>query len=323
MKHMKVLILGGGAFSTALATLLAKNCQEILIYTRNQEVVRSINNEHRNYKYLNEFTLSSNITAISQLDDVDWSELDAIFFALPARTFRETLEKIAKDIIDIPLIICSKGLDRKNLKFLSDVAIRKYNLQKVGVLAGPNFAREITLNLPTCADLATTDYDLYNQLRKYLENENFKLSHSQCLIATQVGGIVKNIAAIACGVILGADLGYNLRSLAITKAFQEMKMLCKKLGGKSGMLSGGSGLADLILTCTSDLSRNFTFGKEIGRTSKIPSENLPEGFFAAETLHLLCKKIDLELPLCDFIYQILHNKQNLINIKSLINNLFN
>lgn len=307
---MSILVIGGGSWGTALAILLSKNISEVFIFSKNSEIVDSINKNHRNCNYLSEIKLNSNIKATNDLQNIDWSSVELIFFALPTTVFCEILQNLSSITKKIPLVICCKGLEEKYLDFLHIVAQEKFNFDKIAVLSGPNFAAEIAQYLPSAADLATNDHNLFELIQAKIINENLQVLHKKCLISVQIGGVIKNIAAIACGMVMGANLGNNLRSLIIAKAFREMHILCEKLGGDTQSLLGCSGLADLTLTCTSMLSKNMKFGYQIGQNLQIPEiKNMPEGFFAAKTLHLFCQKNNIKLPMCGKIFEILHQKK--------------
>ena len=314
---MSILVIGAGSWGTAIALLLSKNSKKITIYSRNKDVISDINNNHYNTKYLNNIKLNPNIFAVDDLDVIKW-DFELIFFALPSHAMTEIVEKIPDSCKDIPIIICSKGFDDKKSEFLHKILENEFNFTNYGILAGPNFAIEVVNDLFTCADLATKSMDVFEKVKTRIENENFKIKHSDCLIAVQISGIIKNIAAIACGIILGKNLGNNLRSIIIAKAFDEMKILCEKLGGNTDVLNSYSGLPDLVLTCTSNLSRNMKFGFEIGKNNKINKmECYPEGFLASKNLFKFCLKNKIKLPLCDKIYQILH-ENNIYDIKKYI-----
>lgn len=308
INFMSILVVGGGSWGTALATLLCQNCEKVLIFSKNSEIVNGINVRNINCKYLEEFSLAKNIIAVDNFSDLNWNEIELIFFALPSHVFCEICDEIPAIAKKIPLVICSKGLEINSLNFVHALAKEKFNFRELAILSGPNFSEEIAKKLPSCTDIATKNYDLYQKIAKKIGTFYFKNFYNNCLISTQIGGIIKNVAAIACGLVIGAALGNNLRSIIISQAFQEMKILCENLDGNIESLNGHSGLADLCLTCTSLLSRNMKFGHEIGKNGKIPEKMAkPEGYFSAKALHLFCKKQKIELKMCETVFQIIYN----------------
>lgn len=308
VNFMSVLVIGGGSWGTALATLLCQNCDQVVIFSKNSAIVRGINDRNVNCKYLAEFELTENISAVEDFANVNWTEIELIFFALPSHVFCDICTEIPSVAKKIPLVICSKGLEINSLKFVHELAEEKFNFQELSVLSGPNFSEEIAKKLPSCTDIAAKNYDLYQKIAQKIRTPYFKTFHNDCLLSTQVGGIIKNVAAIACGLVMGAELGNNFRSIIISQALQEMKILCHHLGGNVEILNGYSGLADLCLTCTSLLSRNMKFGHAIGKNDKIPTEMAkPEGYFSAKALHLFGKKQNIELKLCEKVFQIIYN----------------
>lgn len=307
---MSVLVIGGGSWGTALATLLCQNCDKVIIFSKNSEVIESINTENVNCKYLAKYKLEANIFAVDDFDNIDWNEIELIFFALPSHVFCDICAEIPVYARKIPFVICSKGLEINSLKFVHELANEKFDFQQLAILSGPNFSEEIAQKLPSCTDIATKDSSLYKKIAQKINTSYFKTFHNDCLLSTQIGGIVKNVAAIACGLVMGTELGNNLRSIIISQAFQEMKILCQHLKGDVEILNGYSGLADLCLTCNSLLSRNMKFGYEIGKNGNIPSNMAkPEGYFSSKALHLFCQQKNIELRLCEVVFQIIHNNK--------------
>ena len=303
MSISSILVLGAGAWGTALASLAAPNVNNVRLWSRNQKIIKSIAEQRENSFYLPAIKLVKNILPTGHLQGL--SSNQAIILAVPSHAVREICQKLSGLGLDeeIPIIICSKGMEANTGMMMSEV-VSSLLQNPIAILSGPNFAKEVALGLPGGASLACKDNKIAENLRKILGSKNFITNINHDIIGTQAAGIIKNITAIACGASI--NLGQNARAFIITLGFKEMNMLCKALGGKTETLNESCGIGDLILTCTSEISRNMSLGLEISKGQRPARDvKMPEGFYAAEALHKLSQKLGIYLPLCEAVYRLI------------------
>lgn len=226
--------------------------------------------------------------------------------AVKAQVLREVLER--HDFGDAVIVICSKGVELKSLKLMSEVASEVLPENPIAVLSGPNFAVEIEEGLPAAATLAIKDKHFGKSLVAMLAKVNFRIYLTDDLVTTQISGAVKNVMAIACGLCDGANLGDNARAALITRGIAEIGRLCKVLGGDEKNLMSLSGIGDLMLTCTSTKSRNYSFGIKIAQQGINISEEagVIEGYYTSKAIFDLAAKLEIDMPICNAVYKILY-----------------
>jgi glycerol-3-phosphate dehydrogenase (NAD(P)+) len=294
----KLGVIGGGAWGTALAQVAAASGDDVLLWAREPEVVVSINGTHRNAIFLSGQNLSPAIRATSDLADLE--SCDAWLVVTPAQHMRSVLESAPCG--GQPLILCSKGIEEKSGRLLHDVAREVCPDSPVLVLSGPTFAHEVAAGLPTAVTLAAQDGELCEKLRQRLAVPAFRIYHSDDVTGAEIGGAVKNVLAIACGVVEGKGLGQNARAALIGRGFAEMTRFGVARGAKRETLAGLSGLGDLVLTCSSTSSRNFSLGKGIGEgrsASELMADRktVAEGAFTAPVLARLAQQEGIDMPI--------------------------
>ena len=303
MSISSVLILGAGAWGTALASLAAPNVNFVYLWSQNKKIIKFIAEQRENSFYLPTIKLAENILPTEHLQGLNSNQ--AIILAVPSHAVRAICQKLSGLSLDeeIPIIICSKGMEANTGLMMSEV-IRSLLRNPIAVLSGPNFAKEVALGLPGGASLACQDSKIAENLHRILSRKNFIININQDIIGTQVAGIIKNITAIACGASI--NLGQNARAFIITLGFREMNILCQALGGKTETLKESCGIGDLILTCTSKISRNMSLGLELSKGQKPAKDaKMPEGYYAAEALYKLLQKLGIHLPLCEAVYHLI------------------
>jgi glycerol-3-phosphate dehydrogenase (NAD(P)+) len=256
---MKIGVIGAGAWGTALAQVMAQG-GDVLLWALEEEVVASVNNAHVNALYLPDVPLSSAIRATADLAGM--VECDALLVVTPAQHVRATLERLPETAA--PLILCAKGIEAGSGKLISQVVEEVRPRSPLAVISGPTFAHEVAAGLPTAVTLACADAALAERLAARVARPTFRPYLSDDVIGAEVGGAVKNVLAIACGVAEGAGLGLNARAALISRGFAEMTRFGLALGARAETLAGLSGLGDLVLTCSSTSSRNFSLGKGLG-----------------------------------------------------------
>ncbi|MFT8736410.1 MAG: NAD(P)H-dependent glycerol-3-phosphate dehydrogenase [Zymomonas mobilis] len=298
-------VLGAGAWGTALAAVASYN-GAVTLWGRKKEVIDAINSAHINPDYLPDIVLPSSIHATDNLDDL--ATAAALLVAIPAQRMRSVLKRLPDD--SRPLILCAKGIEAESGLLMSQLAAEIFPNRPISVLSGPTFASEVAQHLPTAVTLAAKEHSIRSALMRRLAIPTFRPYASSDVIGADVGGAVKNVLAIACGVVAGARLGHNARAAVISRGFAEMNRFGIALGAKEETLTGLSGLGDLVLTCSSELSRNFTFGKKLGEGYSYEEQQktkavTTEGVFTAPVLQRVAVALKVEMPLvsaiCDLI----------------------
>ena len=295
---MKLGVIGGGAWGTALAQVAAAGGRETLLWALEAEVVAAINERHENSLFLAGVPLDPHIRATSDLGELD--ACDAWLVVTPAQHMRSVLARGPSG--DRPLILCSKGIEEKSGALLHQVAREAAPNSPIAVLSGPTFAHEVASGLPTAVTLAASDSALGEQLRGRIARPQFRIYVTDDVAGAEIGGAVKNVLAIACGIVDGKGLGQNARAALIGRGFAEMTRLGLAFGARRETLAGLSGLGDLVLTCSSTSSRNFSLGKGIGE-GRAPAELLSdrrtvaEGAFTAPVLARIARERGIDMPI--------------------------
>ena len=308
---MRLGVIGGGAWGTALAQVAANGGRETLLWALELDVVEAVNARHENGTFLAGVPLSPAIRATSDLGDLD--ACDAWLVVTPAQHMRSVLN-LAKDC-DKPLVLCSKGIEEQSGRMLHHVAKEACPGASVAVLSGPTFAHEVARGLPTAVTLAAEDELLANQLRDRIAQPTFRIYVSDDVAGAEIGGAVKNVLAIACGVVEGKGLGQNARAALIGRGFAEMTRFGLAFGARRETLAGLSGLGDLVLTCSSTSSRNYSLGKGIGEgraAAELMSnrKTVAEGAFTAPVLARLAREKGIDMPIVDAVDALIAGRAN-------------
>lgn len=308
----KVSVIGGGAWGTALASATSRAGSEVAIWAREEEVVTSINERHENTPFLATIPLPSSIKATNNLGEA--IKADLILLVPPAQFMKATCDNLKKSGLDksTPLVICSKGIEKNTLKLMSEV-VSEILPNPISILTGPTFAAEVAKGLHTFITIASDDEGLRNKIEKSVCSETFKARFSDDIIGAQIGGAVKNVIAIACGIVDGKDLGENAKAALIVGGLREMEQLCEAKGGKLETLTGLCGLGDLILTCSSRQSRNNSLGYALGQGETLQEimesrKSVAEGVASSESVTELAKKLGLTLPICEGVRKIINGE---------------
>jgi len=308
---VRIGVIGGGAWGTALAQVAAAGGKETLLWALEPEVVESINSAHENRAFLAGVPLDPGIRATSELGELD--ACDAWLVVTPAQHMRSVLELAAE--CDKPLVLCSKGIEEKSGELLHRVAKLACPGAPVAVLSGPTFAHEVAKGLPTAVTLAAEDLGLAERLHDRIKQPTFRIYLSDDVAGAEIGGAVKNVLAIACGVVEGKDLGQNARAALIGRGFAEMTRFGLAFGAKRETLAGLSGLGDLVLTCSSTSSRNYSLGKGIGEGRSAAEllfdrKTVAEGAFTAPVLARLAKGKGVDMPIVEAVDALIAGRAN-------------
>jgi len=308
---VKLGVIGGGAWGTALAQVAATGGRETLLWALEPEVVEAINGRHENIPFLPGIPLRESIRATSDLAELQ--DCDAWLVVTPAQHMRSVLESAAD--CEKPLLLCSKGIEEKSGELLHHVSQQVCPRAQVAVLSGPTFAHEVAQGLPTAVTLAASDLGLAEQLRDRIAQPTFRIYVSNDVAGAEIGGAVKNVLAIACGVVEGKGLGQNARAALIGRGFAEMTRFGLALGAKRDTLAGLSGLGDLVLTCSSTSSRNYSLGKGIGEGRSAADlladrKTVAEGAFTAPVLARLAREKGVDMPIVDAVDALIAGRAN-------------
>ena len=299
-------IIGGGAWGTALAAVMAQIHDHVLLWAREEDVVRSVNDSHENTLFLPGTPLSPKIEATS--DIARMGECEALLIVTPAQHVRATLSALSDT--QAPLILCAKGIEADTQMLVSDVAAQVRPHNPLAVLSGPTFAHEVAAGKPTAVTLATANQALGSSLMRSIATPSFRPYWSDDVVGAEIGGAVKNVLAIACGVVDGAGLGLNARAALIARGFAEMQRYGLSRGAKADTLAGLSGLGDLVLTCSSENSRNFSLGRGLGQGQNAESllsdrKTVAEGAFTAPVLLKSATELNVEMPIVSAVCALL------------------
>ncbi|WCT73221.1 NAD(P)-dependent glycerol-3-phosphate dehydrogenase [Sphingomonas naphthae] len=299
---MKIGVIGGGAWGTALAQVAAAGGDRVRLWAREPEVVDAINATQRNPLFLPDVALSPEIRATTEIGAL--GECDAILVVTPAQHLRGICAQLPRH--DTPLILCAKGIEAGTRKLMSETARDTCPHAPIAVLSGPTFAHEVAAGLPTAITLACEDEALGQSLARRLARPSFRPYASTDVIGAEIGGAVKNVLAIACGVVEGAGLGQNARASLISRGFAEMTRFGLARGARAETLAGLSGLGDLVLTCSSTSSRNFSLGKGLGQGRAAADlmadrRTVAEGAFTAPVLIEAAREAGVDMPIAEAV----------------------
>ncbi len=310
---MRIGVIGGGAWGTALAQICAQDGEEVLLWARNQVVVGAINHTHRNSDFLPGVTLSPTLTATTVIADL--RECDLLLVVTPAQHMRPILSQ-AK-IGARPLVLCAKGIESSSQMLMSEVARDVCPNAPIAILSGPTFANEVAAGLPTAFTLACSDTTLAQHIAVRIARPHFRPYLCDDVIGAEIGGAVKNVLAIACGAVEGRRLGQNSAAALIARGFAEMSRFGLAMGAQAETMAGLSGLGDLVLTCTSPASRNYSLGLRLGQGEAANAENnIIEGAFTAPVLQKIAKRICVDMPVTDAVCALLSDEVDIDEVVS-------
>jgi len=305
----RIGILGGGAWGTALAQVCARAGLDVLLWAREPEVVEAIARDRQNPLFLPGVTLDPAVAATASAHDL--LSTDALLAVTPAQHLRAALAGLAADMPrGLPVVLCAKGVEAGSLKLMTEVLAEAAPGAAPAVLSGPSFAAEVARGLPTAVTLAAADLDLARALAQAIATPTFRPYVSHDMIGAEAGGAIKNVLAIACGVAEGRGLGRSAQAALITRGFAELARLAVALGGEAETVAGLCGLGDLVLTCSSETSRNMSLGLDIGRGASLEAAlagklSVAEGVASAPAVTELAARHGVETPICEAVRAIL------------------
>ena len=309
-------IIGGGAWGTALAVLARRAGSLPVLWARNPAVVEAINERHENPYFLPDVMLDPAITATCDLGAaMDGAE--AALLVVPAQFLRGVLNLLACELRHgLPVLHCAKGIEAHSLKTMSEIAGEILPGWPWAVLSGPSFAAEVASDLPTAVSISSHDASLARFFMAALGSARFRPYLSEDPISVEVGGAVKNVLAIGCGIVVGRGLGDNARAALITRGLAEMIRLGVAKGGRPETFRGLSGLGDLVLTCSSAKSRNYALGLALGRGESLDtvlrrSRSVVEGVATAAAVARLAGRLGIEMPISQAVDALLYRGESI------------
>lgn len=313
---MKISIIGAGAFGSAMAVAASRGGNDVLLWAHDAAVAATIRETHTNPLYLPNQTFAANVSATNDLAEAAMFS-DTIFMITPSHHYRTVLAQLAESITKpVSVISGTKGIEIETLERMSQITkdVLGPRLHAFATLSGPTFAAEVAKGDPTAAVIAATDIDFAQEAQKCLSGATFRIYYSNDVVGVELAGSLKNVIAIASGVLEGLGLGYNTTAALITRGLHEITKLGIALGGKLETFAGLAGMGDLVLTCTGSLSRNRSVGVQLGRGKKL-SEILDETRFVAEGVKTskaarqLAERHLIEMPITSEMYRVLYENE--------------
>ncbi|AUJ51298.1 glycerol-3-phosphate dehydrogenase [Staphylococcus hominis subsp. hominis] len=309
----KITVFGTGSFGTALANVLAENGHSVLMWGKNENTVDEINQSHQNKRYLKDVTLIETIKATNQLEQaVNFS--DIFLIALPTKAIRDVVTEINQHIKTKKTFIhVAKGIENETFKRVSEMiedSVSKNHKNGVGVLSGPSHAEEVVIKQPTTVAASSKDEHISKLIQDLFMNDYLRVYTNNDLIGVELGGALKNIIAVASGIVTGMGYGDNAKAALMTRGLAEISRLGEKLGADPMTFLGLGGIGDLIVTCTSTHSRNYTLGYKLGK-GKTTEEALNEmnmvveGIYTTNSVYHLAKAQNVDMPIANALYKVL------------------
>jgi glycerol-3-phosphate dehydrogenase (NAD(P)+) len=307
----RLAVIGGGAWGSALAQTAARAGAGVVLWARDPAVVEAINRDHANPVYLPGITLDLAVAATAE-PETALAGADGALIVVPAQFLRSVVIRLAPLLPQrLKLLLCAKGIETNSLKTMSEIAAELTPASPFAVLSGPSFAAEVARGLPTAVTIASRDPAIAGSWVAALGTMQFRPYSSDDPIGVEIGGAVKNVLAIACGIVDGRGLGDNARAALITRGLAEMVRLGAAKGATAETFRGLSGLGDVVLTCTAPQSRNYALGLALGQGATLPDalagrRSVVEGVASSGAVAALAKRLGVEMPIAAAVDAVLH-----------------
>ena len=319
----KIGIIGAGAWGTALSNILAKK-QKVILWAKEKNVCDNINKYQENKRFLPKIKLSKKINCTTEINDI--IDCDTLFLVIPVQYLAGVLSKLKNSLGSKTVFVCcSKGLEMNSLKLPSQIVSSIFPKNKIAIISGPNFATEIAKGLPAATVVASKSEEVSKKIANLIKSPTLRPYLSSDIIGSQIAGALKNIYAIASGIVVGKKYGENAVASIISRSFAEITIVAKSMDAKKSTLAGLSGMGDLFLTCSSKESRNFSLGIDLAKGKTLnqiiqKKFSIAEGAFTVRALKKLADKEKLNLPINDAVYRVLYRKKNIDSaIQELLN----
>jgi glycerol-3-phosphate dehydrogenase (NAD(P)+) len=312
LKIDSVGIIGGGAWGTALAQSVRRAGRDVLLWAREAEVVEDINGRHANDTFLPGVALDPAIRATAKLSDLAPS--DALLLVAPAQHVRAVCQQLKPHLRkDQPIVLCAKGIEQASGRLMGEVLDETVQDAPRAVLSGPSFATDVARGLPTALTIASASESMGRLLAERLGNRSVRLYWTNDLIGVELGGALKNVLAIAAGIVDGKGLGASANAALVTRGFSELRRFGEALGARPETLTGLSGLGDLILTCGSPQSRNMSLGRALGQGQSLAEAlggrvAVTEGVYTAVAVRRIAAEKGIEMPICSAVCDIIEGR---------------
>ncbi len=300
-----IAVLGGGAWGTALAIVARRAGHDVRLWARDAATVGAIREHGENARYLPGIAIDPSILATANAAEA-LSGADRVLAAVPAQHLRDALGGLAEAVpAGATIILCAKGIERSSGELLSSVVENVLPGRVVAALSGPSFAADVASGLPTAVVIAARDGGLADSLARDLSTETFRCYSTDDLTGVEVGGALKNVLAIAAGTVTGAGLGASAQAAMVTRGFVELRRLAASFGARPETLMGLSGLGDLLLTCSTPQSRNFSYGLALGRGEPLDGRPLAEGVATAAIASRIARERGIDAPIITAVERLL------------------
>ena len=311
---MRCAVVGAGAWGTALADLLARNTHEVRLWAYESDVVESINEKHENVRFLRGYELAPSLEAVGDIN-LAVKDADLVTLATPSHVLRSIVRSAVNSLPrSAPLVVATKGIEKKTLCLMTEVAEQEVTAATVVALSGPSFASEVVSRQPTAVVVASKQEAAAAAAQVAFSSPYFRTYTHTDVIGVELGGALKNVMAVATGIAEGLGLGFNARAALITRGLAEMTRLGVALGAEQSTFAGLAGLGDLVLTCTGSLSRNRAVGVELGKGKTLEEvmkdrETVAEGVVTAQSARDLAARLGVEMPIVDTVNRVLFEGQ--------------
>ncbi len=312
MRFDSVGVIGGGAWGTALAQTMALAGRDVCLWAYEPDTIREINEHHLNRVFLPGVTLEPRIKATGKLSEAAMA--DVVLLVPPAQHLRRIAGELREYLPEgRAVVVCAKGIEKTTGKLMGEVVHEALRQVLLAVLSGPSFAADVARGLPAAVTLACRDEEKGRALAQGLGYRNLRIYWSSDTVGVELGGAVKNVLAIAAGIVDGKELGASAHAALVTRGFAELRRFGEALGARSETLMGLSGIGDLILTCSSPQSRNMSLGRALGQGRSIGQvlgerHAVTEGVFTAEAVNRIAKEKGIELPICSAVHAIVEGE---------------
>ncbi len=324
MSVKNVAVLGGGSFGSVVANIIAQNGHKTLLWMRDADQAESLNRLHENINYLPGYKIHEDVLATTDLAGAV-CDVDLIFVAVPSSSFREVVKQMQPLIHeDAILVSLTKGIEAKTFALMSQILAEETSNALIAVLSGPNLAKEISGGSPTGAVVASKDEHVVTEVQEVLRSDSFRVYSNSDMLGVELGGSLKNIYAIIAGLAEAVGMGNNTNAMLVTRSLTEMARFGVKLGADPMTFLGLSGVGDLIVTCSSPLSRNFRVGKALGEGKDIDAviaemDQVAEGVNTLKQVKEKADELGVHMPLVNGLYEIVYNNETVDHIiKSLM-----
>ncbi len=316
----KVAVVGGGSFGTVIANITALNGYSVRFWMRSEGLAEQINSTHENSLYLPGYQLSDGLVATHNMEAVAASNM--VFVAVPSNSFRSVVKQLQTYVTsDTILVSTTKGIEAGRFLLMSQVLDEECPGSRIGVLSGPNLAREIAAGHPTGTVIASTDKNVQATVREVLKSKHFRVYTNDDMFGVELGGSLKNIYAIIAGIAQASGLGHNTNSMLVTRSLAEMARFGRKLGADPMTFLGLAGVGDLVVTCSTPLSRNFRIGQMLGRGESIDRaikdlDQVAEGINTVKLVKDKADELEVYMPLVSGLYKIIYENESISNMTS-------